>query len=122
MRGFSEAERGHEQQGPDGRRCKLAPFNSKPGRMLGDHLAFNSRRCSLSVEHGCELDLPVRKQTARQRGHQERAADADVADASASYYPATGPEVNRPADLLPISPTVLHDCSMRGELEFNPRT
>jgi hypothetical protein len=122
MRGFSEAERGHDQQGPDGLRCKLAPFNSKPGCILSDHLAFNSRRRSLSVEHGCELDLHIRKQTDRQRGHHKRAADADVADASASYYPATGPEVNRPADLVPISPTVFHDASMRGELEFNQRT
>ena len=122
MRGFSEAERGHDHQGPDGLRCKLAPLNSKSSRILSDHLALNGRRRSLSVEHGRELDLHMRKQTDRQRGHHKRAADADVADASASYYPATGPEVNRPADLVPISPTVFHAASMPGELEFNQRT
>jgi hypothetical protein len=50
------------------------------------------------------------------------AAYADVTDASASHNPATGSEVDGPADLVPISPTVFHDASIPGDLEFNQRT
>jgi hypothetical protein len=75
---------------------------------LSDDLTFHCQGGSFAMHHGGELDFDVRKQTDRQRGDYERAADADVAYASARCQTAPCPEVDGPTDFVPMSPAVFH--------------
>jgi hypothetical protein len=80
-------------------------------------LAFHGHGRSFAVHHGRELDFDIGKQTDRQWGDDERAADADVGYASARCQTAPRPEVDGSTDFAPMSPAVFHVAPILDRVE-----